>query len=84
MRDRVVVSGLWAEPGVIRARASPRELEIIELVALGLSDKEIARQLGMAQRTERTHIERLFDKFQVHRRSALVTVAMSAQPRSHQ
>lgn len=36
-----------------------RQTEVIELVASGLVDKEIARRLGVTHRTVRTHLERL-------------------------
>jgi DNA-binding CsgD family transcriptional regulator len=41
-------------------RPRPRVVEILDLAALGLSDKEIARRLGLAHRTVRSHLERLY------------------------
>lgn len=41
-------------------RFSPRQTEIVSLIATGHSDKEIARTLGLSQRTIRTQLERLF------------------------
>ena len=43
-----------------RAHASPRQAEILNLVADGLSDKQIANQLGLSYGTVRTHLERFF------------------------
>lgn len=48
-----------------------RQTEIIELVAAGLVDKEIARELGLAYRTVRTHMEGLAGRTR-HRRAAMV------------
>jgi DNA-binding CsgD family transcriptional regulator len=41
-------------------RPRRRVVEILDLAALGLSDKEIARRLGLAHRTVRSHLERLY------------------------
>jgi DNA-binding NarL/FixJ family response regulator len=43
-----------------RAHASRRQAEILNLVADGLSDKEIAYRLGLSYGTVRTHLERFF------------------------
>jgi two-component system, NarL family, response regulator len=44
---------------------SPRELTILELIARGLSNKEIQAALSIAEGTLRNHLRRIFDKFQV-------------------
>jgi DNA-binding CsgD family transcriptional regulator len=51
---------------------TPRQSEILSLVALGMSDKEIAGRLGIAPRTIRTHLERLFHEYGLSSRSAAV------------
>jgi DNA-binding NarL/FixJ family response regulator len=48
--------------------ASPRQAEILNLVAFGLSDKEIARRLGVSIRTVRTHLEIYFRRSRQHNR----------------
>jgi DNA-binding NarL/FixJ family response regulator len=58
---------------------SARESEIVELIALGLGDKEIAARLGISRRTVRTHLERLFDDLQVRSRAAAVALWMSGR-----
>ncbi len=52
-------------------RLSPREAQVAQLVSEGLADKEIARTLRVSVTTVRTHIERLFGKLGVHKRSAV-------------
>jgi len=49
-----------------------RQRGIIELIAVGYTDKQLARQLGISSSTLRTHLERLFRRFGVHSRAALV------------
>ncbi len=56
---------------------STREIEILELIAKGLRNKEIAGELGIGQETVQTHIKRLFVKLHVSDRTAAVTVALS-------
>ena len=56
---------------------STREIQILELIAKGLRNKEIAGELGIGQETVQTHIKRLFVKLHVSDRTAAVTVALS-------
>ena len=56
---------------------STREIQILELIARGLRNKEIAAELGIGQETVQTHIKRLFVKLHVSDRTAAVTVALS-------
>ena len=56
---------------------STREVEILELIAKGYRNKEIAGSLGIGQETVQTHIKRLFLKLHVSDRTAAVTVALS-------
>jgi len=57
---------------------SPRQDEVLSLIADGLTDKEIAVRLGVTQRTVRTYIERLFARHSVHNRAGAVSVWMRA------
>jgi DNA-binding NarL/FixJ family response regulator len=50
---------------------SPRELEILALVAAGETDRDIARQLFIAPATVYSHLERIRDKTGARRRSQL-------------
>ena len=60
-----------------QAGLSPREIEVLELIALGKRNKEIGDTLGITQETVQTHIKRLFTKLDVHDRTAAVMVALS-------
>jgi ATP/maltotriose-dependent transcriptional regulator MalT len=51
---------------------TPRELEILELIAKGLSNREIAEKLFVSENTVKTHSSRLFDKLSVKRRTQAV------------
>ena len=49
-----------------------RELEILELIAQGLSNREIAEKLFVSENTVKTHSSRLFDKLDAKRRTQAV------------
>ncbi len=53
-------------------RVTRRQAEILALIALGLSDKEVALQLGVTHGTIRTHLKRLFRRYQLHNRMEAV------------
>ena len=46
-----------------------RELEILELIAQGLSNREIAERLFVSENTVKSHSSRLFDKLNAKRRT---------------
>ncbi len=55
---------------------SPREQEVLELVAEGLTAPEIAARLQLATTTIRTHVQHLLDKLEARDRAQLVHHAM--------
>jgi two-component system nitrate/nitrite response regulator NarL len=56
-----------------------RERQIIHLVSEGLSNKEIARRLKIANGTIKVHLHNIFQKLQVSKRTALVAVDLSQE-----
>jgi DNA-binding NarL/FixJ family response regulator len=57
---------------------SPREVEVLRLVARGLSNAEIGRELFISEATVKTHLLRAFAKLGVSDRTAAVTTAIAA------
>ncbi|MCC7054415.1 MAG: response regulator transcription factor [Gemmatimonadaceae bacterium] len=55
-----------------------RELEILELMAAGLSNKEIADRIFVSENTVKTHSGRLFEKLGARRRTQAVKAGQSA------
>jgi DNA-binding CsgD family transcriptional regulator len=51
---------------------TPRELEILALIAAGLSNREIAARLFVSENTVKTHSSRLFEKLDAKRRTQAV------------
>lgn len=51
---------------------TPRELDILELIAQGLSNREIAEKLFVSENTVKTHSSRVFDKLGAKRRTQAV------------
>jgi DNA-binding NarL/FixJ family response regulator len=60
---------------------SPREGEIAELVARGRTNRQIAEQLVISERTVETHVSRILGKLRVESRAAVGT-ALAARSRS--
>lgn len=58
---------------------TPRELEILGLIAGGLSNREIAERLCVSENTVKTHSRRLFDKLGARRRTQAVQIAQAAR-----
>jgi DNA-binding CsgD family transcriptional regulator len=54
---------------------SRRELEVLELMAQGLSNQEIAERLFVSLNTIKTHTSRLFEKMDVKRRTQAIEKA---------
>jgi len=64
---------------------TPREQEVLELIARGLSNKRIARELGIAEKTVKTHVGHVLAKLGVSDRTQAALLAVRtglARPRS--
>ncbi len=59
------------------ARLTPREAEVLGWVARGSTNKEVATILGVSPHTIRTQLERVFEKLDVHTRTAAVAKAQA-------
>jgi DNA-binding NarL/FixJ family response regulator len=77
-----VASGAtWMEDGLIRAAESPvrfgrtpltaRELQVVELVERGMTNRDIGRELGIRTGTVKIHLKHIFEKTGVHGRYGL-------------
>ena len=67
-----------AYPPVLSSEApqfSPRELEVLEELIHGRSNKEIARALDMTGHTVKYHLKNIFAKFKVERRGQAIAKA---------
>ena len=72
------------EPGQTFAGAallSPRERAILELIARGRSNKEIARELGITPETVKSHVKNIFVKLEVDKRAKAVARVAEVIPR---
>jgi DNA-binding NarL/FixJ family response regulator len=62
--------------GNARRRPSERELQVIRLVSGGASNGEIARALGLSEKTVESHLRRLFDRYGVLSRTELAVLSL--------
>jgi len=56
-------------------RLTPRQTDLLHLVAAGHTNTQIARRLGISEATVRTHLENIYGRLQVSSRTAAVTRA---------
>lgn len=61
---------------LLAAQLTARELEVLGLMAEGISGTDIARRLGISTNTVRTHIQSILTKLQVHSRLEAVAFAL--------
>lgn len=57
---------------------TPREREVLQALARGLGNKQIAAQLGVSERTVKFHVSSLFEKLGAGNRTEAVTIAARA------
>jgi DNA-binding CsgD family transcriptional regulator len=60
-------------------RLTPRQNDLLRLVATGHTNIQIARRLGISEATVRTHLENIYEKLHVSSRTAAVTRAFPEQ-----
>jgi two-component system NarL family response regulator len=58
-----------------RPRLTPREMEVIDLMAQAMRNKEIAAALGVSEQTAQVHVKNIFAKLRVADRIAAINVA---------
>lgn len=74
-RADVTVVAPFSPPGEGDAALTPRELEVLALVAEGASNKTIARRLGISVHTAKFHVGSLLAKLGAASRTEAVTLA---------
>jgi pimeloyl-ACP methyl ester carboxylesterase/DNA-binding CsgD family transcriptional regulator len=77
------IRGFLAEPapvshGLPLDQLTPRELAVLERIAEGMDNTELAASLGVSEKTVRNHITRLFDKIRVRHRYEAIVLARDA------
>jgi DNA-binding NarL/FixJ family response regulator len=75
---RVRAAPAPADSSTIAEVLSPREVEVLRLLAAGKQNSEIARELYLSPHTVRNHISNILDKLQIHNRTEATAVAIRA------
>jgi DNA-binding CsgD family transcriptional regulator len=65
-----------AQPAVNSAGLTAREIDVLRLVAQGLTDAQVADRLIISRRTVSTHLSAIYGKLQVNSRSAATRFAV--------
>jgi two-component system nitrate/nitrite response regulator NarL len=73
--QRVATLALERAGETIESRLTNRELEILDLIDQGLSNKEIARRLTIELSTVKNHVHNILDKLKVNRRAEAAALA---------
>jgi DNA-binding NarL/FixJ family response regulator len=79
--EAVLAGRSYLDPGVSRARTvssnlTPRELDVLKLLAEGLQHEEIGRRLGISSETVRTHLRKACDRLGAATRTQAVATAL--------
>lgn len=61
-----------ADGGNVFAGLTPREKEVVDLIALAYSNREIAERIGVTEQTVKNYLSRIYEKLGVSRRSQLM------------
>ena len=59
-----------------RSNLTPREHQVLQLVAKGLTNKEIGQAFGISDNTARNHVNSIIEKLEVSDRTEAATIAM--------
>lgn len=84
-KEKIVVEVREKEPGIIDSLMleelgiSKREYEVLQLIAKGMTNKEVADALFVSENTIKTHIANLFAKLDVKRRTQAIQRAKELQ-----
>ena len=70
---------LEARAGAERSSPSLREVQVLERLSLGNTNKEIAQALAISEETVKTHLRRLYEKLGVSDRAQAVAIALRQQ-----
>ncbi len=75
--DRLTELSHRAAQGPDNSTLSDREVEVLQLMAKGSANKQIASALMITESTVKTHVAKIFQKLEVNHRTEAVTKAMS-------
>lgn len=69
------VSALLAARGT-HSTLTPREIDVVRLIAMGMRNKEIGLTLGITEQTVKVHVKNVLGKLNVSDRAAAITIAL--------
>lgn len=76
LSEALTLAEAFAPQAAVSHSLSPRELEVLGLVAHGMTNKEIAYRLRISERTVQFHMNAIFNKTGVSTRTEAVALAI--------
>ncbi len=76
--DRYAAQATGPKRGAL-CRFTPLQTSILDLVARGSTDKQLAMELGISRSTVHTYLDRMFRRYDVHTRTALVAIWLTSR-----
>ena len=73
---------MQVDGNTILSPLTPREKDVLELLAEGLTNAEIAKRIGIGDRTVRTHLRSIYEKLWVRNRTEAAVVVWRARVRA--
>jgi DNA-binding NarL/FixJ family response regulator len=74
--DRSLVEGVQSRVMALSERLTSREIEVLELIMMGLTTREIAERVFLSDQGVKAHLTTLFRKFDAKNRSQLILRAL--------
>ena len=71
-----LLAGTFLQTPAAPGDLTPREVEVLRQLALGLANKEIAHALSISEETVKSHVGNVFGKLQVENRSQAIVQAL--------
>jgi DNA-binding NarL/FixJ family response regulator len=77
----VFPAGAWAHAAAVLG-VSAKDIEVLERILRGESEKEVAAQIGASRRAVHARLERLYRRLDVHSRTELIVAVVAALGRA--
>jgi two-component system response regulator NreC len=71
-----LIGGQYKNPQLMEFKITPREKEVLELISKGYTNREIAKEIYISEKTVKSHRQKLLIKFKVKNTAQLIRTAI--------